>query len=319
MKQIFLALLMSISLNYFSQINVGTKESPAYKPGKFDQSQLDELKKSKTLFIYRTKDKDYLDTLKQKLQNVWKYTQIEFISFDEFLSNKYDESYSFLSITAIYYKAAKMGESPSFDTYLSLWKMIDGKKTTFCRINLYPTIEAFFVGKETYYDSNTKEDKFLKYMYEESKIYNWNLVYLENALQFVNDKLSKSETYPLINNIQDKDLSPLKNDTLYIPDYVLIKFEPLQINGRRVEAEFFKEEELLKNYPYPYRFVTTNELSKIISNSTLPIYYLSLVKQFPSHYLSIINSKTGEFIYSNFSQIGILSNDFDRIARLIKK
>jgi hypothetical protein len=315
MKLIVLLIITLLNFSIFSQINVGTKDIPVLKPGKFDQSQLDDLKKSKTLFIYRTHDKEYLDTFKNTLKNVWNYSDIEFISYDEFLSNKYDENYSFFSIGARM-ELGDMNHSDSFYSYLNLWKNIDGKKTLYCRINLFPTFEAFYVCKKNF----SKEEVFLKYMYEEAEIHNWNIVYLKNALQFVNDKLSKSETYSLMNNVQDKDLSPLKNDTLYIPDYVLIKFDQYQINGSH-ESSRLNKEDLLKDYPHPYRIVSINELSKIISNSAQPIYYLSCIRNPPGKYLTVINSRTGEFLYSVFSTIGFnfSSSDFARLARLIKK
>jgi hypothetical protein len=178
MKYIFLAFVF-ISSNFFGQINVGPSEFNVIKPRAFKSEELKALKDSKTIFVYGEKDKPQLELLKSTLMSVWDYTPLEFVSYKEFLSNTYDDSYSFFSIKGIYkVKTSSSGmiESESTYIYLSLWMNKENKQINFGEVFLYPTYSTY--EKATKYAKIEKV--MLNFLYEEATIHNWNIVFLKN-------------------------------------------------------------------------------------------------------------------------------------------
>ncbi len=119
--------------------------------------------------------------------------------------------------------------------------------------------------------------------------------YIQNLMVLFNSGKEKSKYKESLN---EKELAQVKNKTLYIPDYVFIKFN--KFNGN--ESEEFKEKDIFKDYPYTYKVLTTEELNKmILDEEAAPFYYLTYIKSSTDKYISVVNSKTGEFVYSQYS------------------
>jgi len=309
MKTTIIVFLLTIHTAIFGQINVGSTELVHFNAGKFEQANLDKLKKTKTIFVYRTGDEEILESFKSSLEEGWDYTTLEFVSYKEYTANSYDQSYSFFTLSGV---TTSTTTYISTHIYLTLWMKDKYEKLTFCRLELYPDFPT--------YQMVTNEDKekvIMKNFYSTSIFHNWNTSYLKNALQFVNKKLSKSEEHWLFKSDSYLGLSKLRNDTLYIPEYTLIKFS--KFTGD--ESNRHEVDDLLKKYPYPYKIISMDELSEKINNSTKPIYYLSYIKSSTDKYLNVLNGKNGDFLYSNYSptSYNIKGKDFAKLAKSIKK
>lgn len=313
MKQTLLIFILMVNCAIYGQINVGPVEGVRLSKGEFEQADLDALKSSKTIFIYRDSEKETLDMFTTALDDAWNYTDLEFVPYSEFASRTYDEKTSFFTIGGVYkVKTSSSGMvTKSTYIYLSLWMKKDDKKLTFCRIELYPSFETH---QEATRYAETDEETMMKHLYEESTLHNWNPLYLKNALQFVNNKLTNSEEHWLYNNEAYSGLSALKKNTLYIPDYTLIKFSPF--SGDESKRHDIKK--LFKKYPYPYKVVAVSELADLIMNSTDDIYYLSYIKSSSNKYVSIFNGKTGDLLYSQYSPVSYNIKDKD-IGKILKE
>jgi hypothetical protein len=96
-----------------------------------------------------------------------------------------------------------------------------------------------------------------------------------------------------------KQLTLLKKQTLFVPDYILIKFGALTGD----ESKKHTEKEIFTDYNYPYELITTDELNKKILNDTVPFYHLAYVKSSTDKFVSIFNSVTGEMIHTVYSPV----------------
>lgn len=314
MRIVIISLILLATTNTFGQINVGPNENYQLKTGEFEQANLNKLKSSKTLFVYRDSDNVNLELFESTLSEVWDYTELEFVSYKEYTSRTYDESYSFFTIGGRHQIKTSSSDMVTRNThiFLTLWMINGNKKLTFCRIELYPTFTTYQKAKDT--EDNVS--LMVKHLYEESKLHNWNLLYLKNALQLVNEKLTKSDEHWIANSEVYSDLSHLKNDTLYIPEYTLIKFGAFTGD----ESKRHNVKKLFKKYPYPYKVLSMEELLEKALHSEKPLYYLSYIKSSTDKYVSVVNAKTGELLYSDYSPVSynIKDKDFKKLAKEIK-
>jgi len=314
MKYILLPIsLICIWMNSFSQINVGSREIVQLKnPGAFSVEALTRLKESTTLFVYRESDKKHLDQLEKILKEVWTYNKIKLIGQDEFFQYQSKEGYSFFSLKGFttHYSGSMSFSNTHF--YLGLWmnnkssKANDGKDL-YCRIEMHPTAESYAKSTKTV----------LQYLYTTAHIYNWNLGFLKNYLMFVNEHLKESKERLLWEKMQNSDeLKNLKTGTLYIPKYVLVEYGSLTGS----ESTQHNEKKLFKDYKHQYEMIDDNELSQKILNSSKAFYYLIYVKSSTDKFISVVNSLTGNIIYSKYKPISynIKSSDIKELNKYIK-
>lgn len=315
MKYTFFIFTLLVSYSIFGQINVGPIEHVKRNTGEFEQADLEKLQSTKTLFVYRESDNDDLNLFKTTLQEAWDYTELEFISYDEYLANTYDDTYSFFTIGGLHkVKTSSSGTVTELTyIYLSLWMNDGDEELYFSRMDLYPTFPTYEKANE--YISRDNE-KFMRYLYEESTLHNWNISYLKNTLQFINKKLVNAEEHWVFNSETYSSLSDLKKDTLYIPEYTKIKFA--MFSGD--ESQRHKVKKLMKKYPYPYKVLPMSEITEKITNSTKPVYYLSYIKSCTDKYISIFEGLSGELLYSDYSPMSynIKHKDLGKLADAIK-
>jgi hypothetical protein len=97
----------------------------------------------------------------------------------------------------------------------------------------------------------------------------------------------------------EQELNKLKTSTLYVPDYVLVKFN--MFTGD--ESKQHKEEDLFEDYKLKYQVLSTKKLNDNILSDPAGFYYLLYVKSSTDKFVSVVNSKTGEIIYSEYTGV----------------
>jgi len=197
---------------------------------------------------------------------------------------------------------------------LKLWKNLDKKDGKFP----YKVRQA--IGRiEMFTDFPSMVDPSLIYNADydgDEHIRNWGLGYLKNYVQVLMALLEKGEERSLYKSSSDpKQLENLKKQTLYIPDYVLIKFS--KFSGD--ESKRHKGEKLLSGYKWPYKLIGNKELNEKIMDESQPVYHLVYIKSSTDKYVSVYNSKTGELIYTTYSPVSynIKDKDFKKLAKAI--
>ncbi|MEO1627321.1 MAG: hypothetical protein AAFV25_19375, partial [Bacteroidota bacterium] len=102
-----------------------------------------------------------------------------------------------------------------------------------------------------------------------------------------------------------------------VPDFVFTKVN--SFTGELVEVPH--KEQILKGYPFKYQLISTDDLNERILNDENGFYYCVLVKSGTYKIISILNSKTGDLIYTHayipMPPFIIKSKDFKHMASLM--
>jgi hypothetical protein len=150
---------------------------------------------------------------------------------------------------------------------------------------------------------------------EEPNSYNFNLGYIRNYFQALNEKLLKSENFKVRDGVINKTkLNELKNQTLFAPDWILKQYSVTTRDLKKIEDP----EELFSKYEYKYEVVPNEVLnSKILDGEDF--YYFNYTQFNDDKILSVIHSITGEIIYLNSdSSFNVKDSDLKKISKLIK-
>ena len=336
---------VACSLN--AQINIGPIKAPKLTPKEFKPGQLDKLLQSKTLFVLRPQDEENIDQIQEILNEIWTVTDIELITYEDYGEYTPDpenpmsilaleglttivQMNSTTAVHAHYFLRLGMPGDLIQYSEKELKKMKKKGITpkakyedlTFARIELYPTgsiyqevnsMERSFSGF-----SDEAIDKHLDYIWNEAVFYNWHWGYLKNALQEVNKTLTDQKVRWLFQYVVEEDaLKALRNQPLYFSEDILIKYN--KWNGD--ESERHEIDDLFSDYNYPYKVLPATELNEMILTSKEPFYYFSYVKSSTDAFYTVINSQSGEIIYSLYDAVtyNIKPKNLKALAQTIKK
>lgn len=149
-------------------------------------------------------------------------------------------------------------------------------------------------------------------------MYNYQIGYLKNYLQNINDHLANNESTWMYDTDYDKvKIKALAKSTLYIPEYLKVK----SIWGYKDE-ERANPDELFKDYDYKYEFISDDALnSKILKGGTEDFYYLMYTKINGQKLVTVINGRTGEIIYKDYQTMSysLKPKDLKALSKAIKK
>lgn len=293
-------------------------------------SEIDKIKKGITYIAMKDPGapsvKEYIDVFK----NNWTLSKIEFIKYAD-LEKHLSPDNSYLTIggyetnvqfTELYKNGSRRNGINFSNThlYLELWtvkksfferknknrSMENSEKTQVARIELFTDFETL-----------SDPDKIFQSDYHgDGHIRNWGPGFLKNYIQLLTKYADKNQNRSLFAGMTNMDqLKTLKDEVLYVPDYVLTKFNKLSGD----ESKKHEEKKLFEDYSLKYSLISTAELNKKILSEQKPFYYLVYVKSSTDKFVSVVNSLTGEVIYSKYSPLSynINSGDLKNIQKKI--
>ncbi|POY40165.1 hypothetical protein C3L50_05830 [Flavobacterium alvei] len=270
------------------------------------------------------KSKEYVEIFK----NNWTYTKLEFIKYTD-ITKYIAPGNSFLTLSGYVTDVQMMslynnGIRPGIDyshthIFLQLWTVDDNyfkknkefndkDRIQIARLELYTDFETI-VRPSNLYQNDYDADNHIR---------NWGPGILKNHIQNLNTYLNTGKKKSLFSDIlNEKEIKKLASETLYIPDYILVKFN--KFTGD--ESAKLKEEELLEDYKFKYKMLSTKELNDKILSDTKGFYYLQYIKSSTNKYISVINSLTGEIIYSIYVPVSynLKSDDLKDLSKIIQK
>lgn len=273
------------------------------------------------------KAKPYIEIFKR----YWTLSKFEFIKYSEIEKHLAPGNFFFtiggyvtnVSSVTLFKTGSSSGLNYSnTHIYLELWKGNDKyfeakkkkdfddkkHKTQIARIELFTDFKTLMEPKNLYsseYDAS-------------GHIRNWGPGILKNYLQSLNSFINKNEKKGLFSEIGNpSELKKLTTETLYAPDYVLTKFN--KFNGD--ETKKHDEKDIFEDYKLKYKLISTEDLNTKILKETSPFYYLIYIKSSTDKYISVMNSATGELVYSVYSPISynIKSGDLKDLYKKIQK
>jgi hypothetical protein len=298
----------------------------------FGIANVDKLEKVKNGITYiAMKDpsspasKEYIEIFKK----YWTYSKFEFIKYSD-IKNYISKNSSFFTVSGyetnvqninVYSNgSSRNGINYSIThLYLELWTC-DDKYFEIKNQEFTNEFQREVARIELFTDFQTLSNPNNIYETEyngEGHIRNWGPGILKNYIQQLMLLLKNGTAKRLYDNVEGKpNLKDLSTQTLYVPDYVLINFNKWTGD----ESKKNEEKDLFKGYKFNYKLVSINELNNMILDSK-PFYYLVYVKSSTDKYLTIINSETGEVLYSNYTYISynINSKDITKLYKVVSK
>jgi len=311
MKNTFLKLftigLFLISGNFsFGQFGVaGDKKSKSeYCFFKLDENDYKKLKKCKAYFVCPINLSKEKEELQKALSEVWDYTEIEVIDYDELKKYINKKNIALFNIGALVSISIQ-------EIYINL--SCDGISFARFNLNFDCKMQEIFKKKGS--------DELFNYLYTESEIINLKPGIIANYLKMIQSKLKDKEFVDCQSKIADEtEIKNLENDTLYITDNAKMKFLLTALKYGCETEENYEEEKIMAKYHYPYKLISFDELSEKILDGQNFHYAICLKSQDNVKHISIFKSKSGDCIYNNTTQgAQFKPEDFDKIAKLINK
>jgi hypothetical protein len=272
---------------------------------------LDELKATTTLVFMPASDTVKHQIYRELMEEHWKLTPMKFLSYSQYTEYKYKKGYSYMLFGDDFIND---GTSFSSYVYFELWHWHADKdnwdkrrKVQLARMELYPDPETTF-DPDLIYD----------YRYStEGHIFNWSPGMFKNYMQLISRDISKGITRTAAKaETLVEELKLLKDQTLYIPEYT---FE--QHNSNQKSLGFTPAAEMMADYPYKYKVVKNDELSKMISESEGKIYYLLFVRSNSDKYLAVMEGHDGNIVYHRHTpqSINVKRSDIKKLAKVISE
>lgn len=153
---------------------------------------------------------------------------------------------------------------------------------------------------------------------------NWSPGIMKNYLQLISTQLQTGKKYSFSDEITDKKQLPLlASQTIYCTTEVLNKMGFFAgVNKIRSEEDKVEEiKKLFEDYQYGYKIITISELEDKIIGDKEPFYYLLFINSSKAgKFLAVVNSGTGEIIYSRCKamSLNLKSGDLKDLYKAIR-
>ncbi len=330
-KSILLVFCFLLIIESYSQVNIGQSKSAlnSYMIS-LKKNQFELVKNSTTYFIVPN-ELNY-EEVQKNIQEIWTLNKIEFVSQDEFEKNEYNYVKGGNSIIQFIKSDGAIGGNYRPDSqfgkvglnykfvmlhYLDVQK----DKKDEIKIDSFRVAEIYFTPSIKYRIKAYRPTKLLwkkrNTDFEKAKepdSYNFNLGYIRNYFQTLNEKLVKGENFKVRDGVINKlKLKELNNQTLYAPEWILKQYNFMIRDLKKIVTP----EELFKKYEYQYKVIPNNELNSKILNGE-DFYYFMHTQFNDDKILSIIHSITGEIIYlTDDSSHIVKDSDLKDISKLI--
>jgi len=312
MRLYFTGILLCFSFfSIFGQITVGTRTIGPFRD--FDKGEYEIIKKKTTLFVVKDLD---LEQFKKMIQDVWTYNSYEVIAIEDYdIENYVGEKYAPFKVggyvTEITSKSGMVSTRVKvylkyFYFYLKNLKKQKFRERTIAAVFLSPDVETAgeTIGSLTFQN-----------LYEGYN--NYSLGYLKNYFQKINKELvNEGYSWAYASDFNKKKLKSLKENTLFVPDYIKLKYNAWVFaeNDRKDSNKLFEK------YKYKYEWISKEDLSDKILNAKEDFYYLAYIRVNSEKFVNVVNGKTGEFIYRDYETFtyNIKRNDIKKLDSKIK-
>ncbi|WP_298474506.1 hypothetical protein [uncultured Maribacter sp.] len=332
--------------NIFAQVNIGKSRSPQnLYVSEHKQETFDRIKKMETIFFIPNSI-IHNEELKTQIKKVWTFNEITFV--EEIKTDDSEELYDFLTsyisedkmlirlIDNVYSKSKTggimgpekrtVGFTISFKFKAFVFDNITKNKkgdlkfdeTTIAEMFFTPNIRlrqdlAYSVGGKMKIGSFDKINA--KYG-EEPGFYNYNLGFVKNYFQELNQRLLDSQNLKIEGGIKKEDkIAELKNKTLYAPEWVLMKYNAMAATYGKTRTK----EDLFGKYEHTYEVLPNADLNEKILEGD-DFYYLMHTQFNQKKIISVIHSTTGEIIYlTEDGSYNLKDSDLKDLSKLINK
>lgn len=338
--KLFIVFVILLANTCFSQISYISKSVGLKQVNK---KELEEFKKKEVVFVLP--ETYSLSQYEKILKESWDSTPYKVVHSEEFVIEDYlNEKYSIATINSIdQVRSTNLGMISSvyicFDVLFLNHQNIKQKRKTsslkkwnkkkneylfknsklVARFYLFPISK--YLGALQYGPGFGILKKGLGFKIgKKDNVYrNYNLGFLKNYLQKVNSLIKIGEPYDMFDDGYLPELKNLTNQTLYVPKYLGVTFNPFIVRDKNKGDD--KIVDLFKKYKYSYEIISEEEISnKILAGDEF--YYVRYARTNAEIFLQVVNSKTGEVVFRNYSasvSYNLKTKEVTKISKKIKK
>ncbi|HQW21918.1 MAG TPA: hypothetical protein PLI47_01360 [Bacteroidia bacterium] len=306
-KYLILQLLLLFLISTSAQINIGTPG--AIKPANFKKKDMELYQSLKTYFVIREMDKDNQAEIEKILQQVWKFNKYEIIDFDRYKAMSDDGNALFFGLrnynTSSEYTsnsdlAGKFAQSSELK--IQLWRNLPKEKPQLLNEDVLAYIE---LGTHWRLSSElTKRisiDAFEYICKTDTVVKEWSWGFLKNYLQEINRHLIANEPrWRFESDVDKENISKLNTQALWVSSDIKNSYDSRA-----------KEDPFEKYAGKKIEMISPSDLSAKILESAIPFYYMKVYMGGTDKVITIINSATGEFLYSDYSGMAYFFKDKD--------
>lgn len=331
MNKFLNALLISSSLSCVclgsiranAQIQVGSA-TLSKGPGKISTEEMDKFKQSTTYFILQERDYEQQAEFEQAIAKVWTVTPFKIIRPQEMgkLTKTKSSFFFFGGFVTTRRGQSTTTQHPhlSYDLFmLSTNKKGKTEQNLLGKIMLH--LDSKSMGSVLRYatlNSKTFSEKVTPYLYQEATMPNWTSQMLGGYLKVINDGLTTGTLRSVFDEYTDKEgIKALRDQTLYIPDYVNTKFN--MFTGAEKETESDEGDDN-SSYAFGNKYLDAKEIATTAAAQNKAYAYLSYIKSSTDKFVSVFDGQTGKLLYTAYTPVSynFKSKDLKRIAAKVK-
>ncbi len=306
-KNLFCFVFLLNTLLSFGQINIGSPG--AIKPSDFSKKDYGLFQASTTFFIIRENDKEILPQIESILREVWKFNKYEIIDFDKYKSiaknpnclffglRSYNRSFDYVSNADLFGKYTQ-----STELFIELWRNTEVEKEN----HIYEQVLAYvdcgtpwsvtkILGEKVNIDA-------FEYICKGKEVYKeWNWGLLKNYLQEINRcMVDNKPRWKFASGYDKENIGKLNSETLYVVENVKDYYDTRE---KKSPFEIYAGKKI--------EMISIADLGEKILTSEKPFYYMFVYKNSNDKMTTIINSKTGKFLYSDYKGLSYFFKDKD--------
>lgn len=306
--QLTAIVLVAIPIKIHSQISIG------------NTNEIAKIKTGTTFFAMKDPASPRAASYVEAIKKNWTISKVECIKYSDVEKNIAPNNL-FVTIGANMANS-NSGSATETNFYLEFWTtngkfVYDPKK----RKHFNPEDKILLASIELFPDFTTQNNPSSLYKIDYDSaghLKNWSAAILGNYIQQVVTLLNKSEVRESKTEFLNKtELSKLNSQTLYIPEYTLIKF----LKNSDDESKKYEAKEITEGLGLSCKFISTEEINDKIVNEKTSFYYLMFIKTNTGRFITVTNSQSGEIIYSAYSSAAsnFKANDLKDLQKMIQK
>jgi len=284
-----------------------------------DTKKLDRIKEGQTYVIVKTTTFPGADKFLQAMQKDWTLSNgIHYLSSDN-STITITPNDSFLSLESLTISTSSYGTHIYY--FLNFWTckesyykkqraMKDSDHELIAQVALSVSNEAFATG--SFFENNDFDGG--------GMLLNWSPGIVHNYLQQITTLLNAKTKKKFQDGINNKtELAALKNEILYVPDFDLLNSSIFSAKQKMRDEE--STNTIFEKYTYAYKVLGKEDLDRLILTSEKPIYYLLFIRHSTNKLVCVVNSKTGETVYSDATSISVRlkSGDIKDLFKAVSK
>lgn len=278
-------LMVAFAFHGLAQIEV--------QKGKLNKKDYEMLKNSTLVVGVLMNEGDQIEKITKEFRKSWTFSEVIAVPLEKLQDYKDKENIALLAPMEITF-------------YISSSSGMDGQEYKQNYLGLYIPIQK----------KNGKTDNIEFCRFELDNMVNKNSnfrasligVYLKCANAYLASETGRCRTC----DDAKPGIKALKDNILYIPDNF----------NKTYEESTYTLEQLVKDYKYPYEFVSMQQLDELITKAQNDVYFIQYIQSRFEKFITVFNARTGDILYTYWTnrdfKMRVQPKDFKKLASEIK-